>query len=82
MPRKRKGIKYKWFSYDDKKSYKSMGWAKRKVKSLKVENVFNRKYGRGYDPTTNHRNTNIKIIQRGKRFIVTWKNSFKIPIRK
>jgi len=73
-PKKRKYDIFRWLG---EKRYSSKGWAERKVKDLKDENKFYRKHKGKYGP--NHWNTEIKIIKKGRRYIVKWKNHMKIP---
>ena len=72
-------IKTKTISYKSKKSYKSKGWAERKVKELRAENAFHKKYkGKG---DANHWNTKIKVVKGGKGFVVEWNDNMKIPVK-
>ena len=80
MPTKRErasGI----ISHSNRKVYRSLGWAKRKIKELKADNSFYRKYKGGrFGPNRWH--SNIKITEKGNQVIVRWKSHLRIPMRK
>ena len=67
----------KTLAWKGEKSYVYEGWATRKIKDLQDENEFYEKYGNApHGP--NHWNTNIRIEERGGRFVVCWDNNMKI----
>jgi len=70
----------KTITWKGEKSYKSKGWAQRKISDLQDENKFYEKYGNApYGP--NHWNTNIRVEERRGRHIVCWDNNMIIPVK-